>query len=148
MSHSTHPGRRAKLIFLLVLLTGSLILCAEAWRIEGLPQWSSAGAFPLAMAGIMTAALVWDALQLWRKTAPQGRFREFVSVGWLGFVLLALGFVVLLDIAGFWIAAVLFLWAAVFFLHRGRAGFALVLALCIGTTVYALFTWVFKVNLP
>ena len=74
--------------------------------------------------------------------------RPYLSGNWLGLVALGLGFVVLLDTVGFIGAGVLFLWASVVFLHRGRPWFALMLAVGITALIYALFTWVFKVSLP
>lgn len=148
MSGKPRPGRRAQLVFQGVLLAASVIMLIEAWRIEGRPQWASAGALPLALAAIMLAALLYETFRVWRQAPAKGAFRPYVSAAWLGMVVLTLGFIVLLEGIGFLPAGILFLGAAILFLHRGKPWLALLLALGISALIYALFTLVFKVSLP
>lgn len=141
------PGRQAQVVFALLLLGLSAVMAWEAWRIEGFPQWSSPGAFPLALAGVMTASALVIAANAWRSRARRA-FRPYVSARWCGMLGLVLGFVVLLDSAGFWLAGTLFLMSAIVFLQRGRPAFAAVVALATTAVVYGVFNVLFKVQLP
>ena len=148
MSGISRPGRRAQCVFAFCLLCVSVAMLVEAWRIEGWPDWASAGAFPLALALVMLACLLWDSRRLLRQSPAGGAFRQYVSRDWAGFVSLAVAFVALLAWCGFFVASTLFLWSAMLFLHRGRPWFALCVAVGISAVIYALFTVVFKVGLP
>lgn len=143
------PSRRAQGVFLLVLLALALTMLVEAWRIEGWPEMASAGAFPLLLAAVMCASALWE-LGKWRRAPHREGYplRVFVSNDWLGLVALGAGFVALLPLAGFFGAGAAFLTTAIAFLQRGQWRLAAGLGVAVSAAVYALFTWVFKVQLP
>lgn len=143
------PSRRAQGVFLLVLLALSLTMLVEAWRIEGWPEMASAGAFPLLLAAVMAVSALWELGKWWRTPNRDGYpLRVYVSNDWLGLVALGAGFVALLPFFGFFWAGAGFLTGAVAFLQRGQWAFAALLGGAVSAVVYALFTWVFKVQLP
>ncbi|MDO4776588.1 MAG: tripartite tricarboxylate transporter TctB family protein [Cardiobacteriaceae bacterium] len=144
---SRMPGRQAQMVFALLLLCFSALVAWEAWRIEGWPQWSSPGAFPLALAGVMIVSALVIARNAWRSSARRA-FRPYVSARWCAMLGLVLGFVLLLDVAGFWLAGTLFLTLAIVFLQRGRPAFAAAVALATTALVYGVFNVLFRVQLP
>lgn len=141
------PGRQAQFCFALLLLGISALMAWEAWRIEGFPQWSSPGAFPLALAGVMIVSALAIGWNAWCSSGRRA-FRPYVSARWCVMLLLMLGFVLLLEGAGFWLASTLFLTLAIVFLQRGRPAFAVMVALVTTAIVYGVFNVLFRVQLP
>lgn len=130
--------------FLAALVVLAVVAAVEAWRIEGLPGWSSPGAFPL----MLSAMLLLSLAQVWREGMTPGvRLAPLAGRG-VAFVALVAGFVALLPHAGFALGGFLFLAVAITFLQRGRPAQAMVVATLATALIYGLFVGVFKVSLP
>ncbi|MDO5091120.1 MAG: tripartite tricarboxylate transporter TctB family protein [Cardiobacteriaceae bacterium] len=136
--------RNAARLFLAALVVLAVVATVEAWRIEGLPGWSSPGAFPL----MLSAMLLLSLAQVWREGMTGGV--RLAPLAWRGVVFVALvaGFVALLPHAGFALAGFVFLVSAITFLQRGRLPQAIVVAAVATALIYGLFVGVFKVSLP
>ncbi|WP_118135074.1 tripartite tricarboxylate transporter TctB family protein [Oceanicella sp. SM1341] len=147
--HTSHDKRAGETVFAVLMLALSLFLLWQAYEISGFAALSSPGAFPMAAALVMSlAAAVNLARTLAAGREQGGFFAGILTARVVVFILLILGFALLLERAGFLITAALFLLAAMGYLwKRGPARVAGVALLSL-IVVYVVFRLVFQVVLP
>lgn len=142
------PGEKG---FAVLLLVFSLLVLFQAYGISGFTSVSSPGVFPMAAATVMVVSIAAVILKdrRWAAAAVSGTFLRRVTPPTLIVILaLMVGLMMLLEPAGFLVAAGAFLFAAILFLQAGRpvrAGLISVVALA---AIYAVFRLVFQVVLP
>ena len=144
------PGERA---FSLALLAASLVLLFFAFRISGFSSVSSPGVFPMFATLTMVVSLA--AVILRDRKAPDppdvrpaAFARQVTPPVLLVSVALLVALMLLMEPAGFVVAAGGYLFAAILHLQGGRPVRAAVIGLGSVAAIYAVFRLVFQVVLP
>jgi len=144
--------RPGEVLFNAALFGLSLFMFWQAYGISGFSSLSSAGAFPLAMSGIMIVTVTGILLRSMKSSAPQGGFaafrREVLPPVVLIFSLFILAYSMAMKSLGFLLASFIFLLASIWFLERGRFSRALLLSVVSIVGVYIVFRLIFQVVLP
>mgnify|MGYP000687029830 CR=1 FL=1 len=154
MTRRLRPGER---IFGYAMFLFSLFLFYHAYQISGFSSISSAGAWPLAAAGLMALCSAAIIVQNHRmESACTGAREEIHQFGkdilpphpLLGYLAIIVAYMLVLEPLGFNISSFLFLFGSFWYLHR--RGIFLTLALSFGTVIatYVVFRVLFKVILP
>ncbi|WP_136068537.1 tripartite tricarboxylate transporter TctB family protein [Modicisalibacter radicis] len=140
-----------------LLLLFSLGILYEAYQIAGLASINSPGAFPIMLGLIMTGSML---AILWgqrhhpkpdtRGALDEARqfTRQHFPLPIVVFSAMAIGYLVLLQLVGFLIATVLFLFVSQVYLRRGRWLASALITLGATAIIYALFKLLFQVYLP
>lgn len=138
--------RRGERVFGLFLLALALGLLAHAYGISGFSGLSSPGAFPMAVAAVMTIAATVIVV-------GNARAAEFSAAAVLPpvvtvFFLMVLAFAFVLDAFGFIIAATCFLLVAIGYLDRHSVLRTVATTLTAIVVIYIIFRLIFRVILP
>lgn len=154
MTRKLHSGEVTTVWLLLVF---SLFVLYQAYRITGFSGLSSAGAFPLAAAFIMSATalyLVLDNLRLAHRQAADDHRPAWLVINALMplrivlFTALIVAYMLLLQPLGFLFSTFLFLCSGFIYL-RGSTPLRCVLIAAVAVAViYGLFHYLFRVVLP
>lgn len=149
-----HPG---ELAISWLLLAFSLFVLYQAHRISGFSGISSAGAFPLGAAFIMTACmlhLVINNLCISRRTPTDEKHPAWVVIGELLprrivlFTLLIVAYMLLLQPLGFLISTFLFLCCGFIYLRGSTLLRSVLIAAAAVAVIYGIFHYLFQVVLP
>jgi hypothetical protein len=148
----TRAKRPGEAVFGWLMLALSVFVLYAAHGISGLTGPSTPGAFPMAAAAAMVVA---SAVTVFRNAALpasgdglDGFVQQIVPPVLAVFFGLVCLFAVLFDSAGFLIASFVFLFSAIFFLHRRGPLSALTLSLGTLAAIYVVFRLIFQVILP
>jgi len=151
----TKPRVVGEVFFVLLLLAVSLFLLWSAYTISGFESFASAGAVPMAAAGLMAVCALVILVQTLRR--PPGepeaglvrRLMVQVTPPALLFMLvLIVLYVVLLEQLGFLLVSFLFLYASMFVLGSFRWFLNLVVSVGTLVVIYIVFEELFSVVLP
>jgi putative tricarboxylic transport membrane protein len=157
MDQATRRRQPGETVFAYILLLLGLLVAAEGYRIDGLYSPSSAGIFPALAGGVMALSAI-AVIRRNRRLAPthipegSGPAREFLrrttpaDVAVLA--ALMFGYMLALEPFGFLIASFVFLFLAMYYLHRGSLLLTLLVATGALATVYLVFRVLFTVVLP
>ncbi|MFC6673361.1 tripartite tricarboxylate transporter TctB family protein [Marinobacterium aestuariivivens] len=149
-----HPGELSISILLLIF---SFFVLFQAYQISGFSGLSSAGAFPLGAAVIMTLCminLVVANIRISLKTPADEKHPAWVVIGELLprrivlFTLLIVAYMLLLQPLGFLISTFLFLCCGFIYLRGSRPVRAVLIAAAAVAVIYGIFHYLFQVVLP
>ncbi|WP_137179801.1 tripartite tricarboxylate transporter TctB family protein [Roseomonas sp. AR75] len=157
MEETTRRRQPGETVFGYLLLLFGLFVATEGYRIDGLYSPSAAGMFPALAGGVMALS----ALAIIRRThrmkpahIPEGSgtAREFLRrttpTDVAVMALLMLGYMLALEPFGFPVASFVFLFLAIFYLHRGSLLATLLISAGTLAAVYLVFRVLFTVVLP
>ncbi|MFC3607236.1 tripartite tricarboxylate transporter TctB family protein [Stutzerimonas tarimensis] len=150
------PRLVGELAFAVVMLLLSFAVGYLAYQISGFSSINSAGAFPLGVSLIMLVSSLWCVVEALARRAPEERgfaaIRKFCKDHFppqvLGFVAMAVGYLVSMTWVSFYISTFVFLVASILYLRRGGIALSLAVSALAILMVYLLFTLVFSVYLP
>lgn len=167
-------AQRGEAVFSLLLLAAAIFLSAEAYGIDGIGNWDSAGSIPLisTAAMVLTAGFVAVRSLVGQRTGDAGGLKTsgepdsatdsgtgasadgadtsapLLSIDLIGVLLLLVAYVVAIGYTGFYPASLVFVAATIWFLQRGRPVQATAIALLCVVAIYAAFETFFQVRLP
>jgi putative tricarboxylic transport membrane protein len=146
--------RPGELAFIVLLTIFSLLAAWQAWLISGFSSPSSPGMFPM----FATFTMVVSGIAILADTARKRRYEErsavqafmadVTPVRLLVFAAMIIGYMLLLEPAGFLISSFAFLFASMAFLYRGSILVSLVTSAFSLAVIFVLFRHVFSVVLP
>ncbi len=149
------PRLVGEVFFVLLLLAVSLFLLWSAYTISGFESFASAGAVPMAAAGLMAVCALAILVQTLRRPADTTEAstlrRLMVQVtppALLVMLVLIVLYVVLLEQIGFLLVSFLFLLASMFVLGSYRWVMNLVVSVGTLGVIYIVFEELFSVVLP
>ncbi|MFC6673354.1 tripartite tricarboxylate transporter TctB family protein [Marinobacterium aestuariivivens] len=149
-----HPG---ELAISWLLLAFSLFVLYQAHRISGFSGISSAGAFPLGAATLMSGCMLYLVvanIRISLKTPADEKHLAWVVIGELLprrivlFTLLIVAYMLLLQPLGFLISTFLFLGCGFIYLRGSRPVRAVLIAAAAVAVIYGIFHYLFQVVLP
>ncbi len=149
-----HPGELAISWLLLAL---SLFILYQAYRISGFSGLSSAGAFPIASAAIMSGCMLYLVianLRISRNTPADEKHPAWVAIGELLprrivlFTLLIVAYMLLLQPLGFLVSTFLFLCGGFIYLRGSGPVRSVLIAAGAVAVIYGIFHYLFQVVLP
>ncbi|MBQ7457505.1 MAG: tripartite tricarboxylate transporter TctB family protein [Desulfovibrio sp.] len=129
------------------------VLCLVFYVLIGdLPE--EAQTYPMTIVGCLALLNTFFAFQHVKRFLTEGLLDDFPAIfsgfqtkQFFGAVLLCLGFVVLLPLAGFYVASLVFLVSCLLFLHVPKLHLLLTILVLAGL-IYVVFTLFLKVPLP
>ncbi|MCP8687598.1 tripartite tricarboxylate transporter TctB family protein [Marinobacterium sedimentorum] len=154
VTRKLHPGEVTTVWLLLVF---SLFVLYQAYRITGFSGLSSAGAFPLAAAFIMSATalyLVFDNLRLAHRQSADDHhpawlvINELMPLRIVLFTALIVAYMLLLQPLGFLFSTFLFLCSGFIYLRGSTPLRSVLIAAVAVAVIYGLFHYLFRVVLP
>lgn len=148
------PAELFVLLFLLLLSIGALIVSI---RIAGFSSLSSPGAFPMFISLVMCVACLmilkenarYTSLPFYHRLEEIGiAVKKLFSPATIMFILLMAAYGFLLEVAGFLLSTLLFLWIATILLKGASPLHATWISLLNVAVVYIVFRHIFLVLLP
>ena len=138
-------------IFSLGLVGFSVLALYLSFGIPGEASISMPGTLPLVASMVLLLSAIAFSRRVWAAPAPlkdQSFFRIMTPMRWVNFVLLGIGYVVLLAYFGFLIATFLYLFLTISYLHRGGWMLAFFVSVNFLAIIYMVFRLLFQIILP
>lgn len=140
------PG---ELIFVSLLFSGSVFVAYLAYSISGLSSISSPGSVPMLAAFFLLVSAAFVLQDALKKNAADASFLvTLMPKRILIFGLLTLGYVLVINLVGFVLSSLAFLFLSLVYLHRQGPLIAIVVSVNSLAVVYIVFRLAFKVILP
>ncbi|MBS99007.1 MAG: hypothetical protein CMI01_10055 [Oceanospirillaceae bacterium] len=148
-----HPG---EIVTSWLLLAFSLFVLYQAYSISGFSGLSSAGAFPIGAATLMSLSMLYlviDNFRIARKTEGHGMdflevLAELMPLRIILFTALIVVYMLILQPLGFLVSTLLFLIAGFIFLGGAGPVKSIIIALVSVGAIYGVFHYLFQVILP
>lgn len=142
--------RPGELIFSLLLLLFSVIALGLAFQIDQF-DLSGPSAMPIMAASVLVITGLLNSRTAWALPAAQtdtGFFATITPPVIVNFFLLGIAYIALLNLAGFIIASLIYLFVSVLYLHRQGWLLAFFVSINSLAVIYVVFRLIFKVILP